>query len=103
VRLLFIIETTPEAVLSIIKRNPGIDQLIRNDWCQLAVLDPGSAKIQLFRQDRFEPYEPEETTLPTVAASVDWYRGWREHLGYALIDPNSRPASALEGERAAHA
>jgi uncharacterized protein YbcC (UPF0753/DUF2309 family) len=93
VRLLFIIETTPVAMLSVMARNPGIDRLIRNDWCQLALLDPASAQIKLFRQGHFEPYEPEETSLPTVAASVDWYRGWRDHLGYALIDPNSRPTA----------
>ena len=85
VRCLFVIETTPEAMLKIMERNPAIGQLCRNDWVQLATLDPDSPAIHLFRQGRFEPYVPESNTLPEVASSVDWYRGWRDHLGYAVV------------------
>jgi uncharacterized protein YbcC (UPF0753/DUF2309 family) len=86
VRLLFVIETTPQAMLSIMERFPGIGKLCRNGWVQVAVLSPDSAQIQVLRGNRFEPYRPESTDLPKVASSVDWYRGWREHLGYALIE-----------------
>jgi uncharacterized protein YbcC (UPF0753/DUF2309 family) len=87
VRILFIIETTPEIMLSIIDKNPVIKQLVVNDWVQLAVLDPGSPKIQLYRGGRFEQYTPESNDLPIVQSSVDWYRGWRDHLGYASVIP----------------
>jgi uncharacterized protein YbcC (UPF0753/DUF2309 family) len=87
VRILFIIETTPEIMLSIIEKNPIIQQLVVNDWIQLAVLDPASPKIQLYRRGRFEPYIPENSDLPIVQSSVDWYRGWRDHLGYASVIP----------------
>ncbi len=39
-RLLFVIETSPEGILSIMKRNPNIERLIRNQWVQIATLEP---------------------------------------------------------------
>ncbi len=85
VRLLFLIETTPEAMLQILERNPPIGTLFRNGWVQLATLDPHSSRIHLFRNGRFEVYQPETKELPTVASSVEWYRGWRDHLGFAVV------------------
>lgn len=100
-RLLFVIETSPEAILSIMQRNPGIDVLVRNQWVHVAVLDPDSSRIQIYRHGKFEPYQPQQTELPQVAHSIDWYRGWRDHLGFARIaaataaapTPTSSPAS----------
>jgi uncharacterized protein YbcC (UPF0753/DUF2309 family) len=95
VRILFIVETTPEAMLSIASRNPVIKQLVENDWIQLAVLDPNSPKIQVYRRGEFEPYQAETNDLPLMHSSVDWYRGWREHLGYAsIVAPRSESASS---------
>jgi uncharacterized protein YbcC (UPF0753/DUF2309 family) len=85
IRLLFVIESTPEAMLSIMDRNEVIGRLCRNGWVQVAVLDPNSPQIQVFRRGKFEPYEPESETLPEVECSMDWFRGWRENLGYARI------------------
>jgi hypothetical protein len=85
VRLLFIIETRPETLLKLMDKNPGIGQLCRNGWIQVATLSPDSNRIHLLRGNRFEPYQPESSTLPSAARSVDWYRGWRENLGFCQI------------------
>lgn len=85
VRLTCIIETTPEAMLKILERQEGIARLCRNQWVQLATLSPHSSEIRLFRNGQFELYRPGAATLPEVGASVDWYRGWRDHLGFAVI------------------
>ncbi len=85
VRILFVIETTPESMLRLLAKNPPLRELVENDWVQLALLDPLSAAIRLFRDGEFQHYEPESTELPIVASSVDWYRGWRDHLGFASI------------------
>jgi uncharacterized protein YbcC (UPF0753/DUF2309 family) len=85
VRLLFVIEATPKSMRSIMARNPGIQRLIDNGWVQLALLDPDSPQLHRFHQGDFAPYQPESTELPSALSSIDWYRGWREHLGYALI------------------
>lgn len=91
VRLTFVIETTPARMLSIMERNPGIDRLCRNDWVQLAVLDPDSAEIHVFRHGSFQHYHPHAEQLPRVQSSVDWYRGWRDHLEFAEIEASNLP------------
>jgi uncharacterized protein YbcC (UPF0753/DUF2309 family) len=90
VRITFVIENTPAAMLQIFDRNPPLATLCRNDWVQLAVLDPHSAQIHLFHRGAFTPYETESDQLPEVVTSADWYRGWRDHLGYARITGGGR-------------
>ena len=85
-RCLFVIETTPEKIVSIMNRNPVVGRILRNGWAQLALLSPDSAEIQVYRNNQFEPYTPEITELPKAPSSFDWYRGWREHLGFAVIE-----------------
>jgi uncharacterized protein YbcC (UPF0753/DUF2309 family) len=95
-RLLFVVETTPAAMLGILERDPGIGHIFRNGWAQLAVLNPHSSRIQVYSQGRFEPYEPGRNELPHAASSTAWYRGRREHLGYATI---AAPATGSHEER----
>ncbi|MGE0756865.1 MAG: DUF2309 domain-containing protein [Pirellulaceae bacterium] len=83
-RLLFLIETTPAAMEQIMDRNPAIGKLCRNGWVQLATLDPHSSSIHVLKKGCFEPYVPDTDSLPEVERSVDWYRGWRDHLGFAV-------------------
>jgi uncharacterized protein YbcC (UPF0753/DUF2309 family) len=91
VRLLCIIETTPEVMLRIMERDAGIDRLVRNGWVYLAVQDPHSQQLQVFRDGAFYPYQPLARSLPTATSSVEWYGGWREHLEFASI--GSSPSS----------
>ena len=86
VRCLFVIETTPQSILSIMDRNPVIGRILRNGWAQLALLNPNSSEILVYRKGEFTVYWPEKTELPKAASSTDWYRGWREHLGFAQIE-----------------
>lgn len=90
-RLLFVIQTSPQAMLSIMERNPIIARLCRNEWVQLAVFDPATSKLQVLREGIFHPYVVHGDTLPQTETSVDWYRGWRDHLGFAEIhEPQTR-------------
>jgi len=89
-RILFVIETTPEAIVSIMDRNPAIDRLVRNRWVQLATIDPATSRLLRFRDGVFEPYQPESTLLPEVESSYEWYRDQRDHLGFVTIrEPQS--------------
>lgn len=93
VRLLFIIETTTDAILKIMSENVTIDRIFRNHWAHLAVLDPHSAVLQRFSKDRFVPYHLDQDralgeALPTAARSIDWYRSRRDHLPFAIITPD---------------
>jgi uncharacterized protein YbcC (UPF0753/DUF2309 family) len=104
VRLLCVVETTPQALETILDRHPSIGKLCRNNWMQLAVLDPASSEIQVYAGGRFQPYKPETDQLPQAASSLDWYRGWRDHLGFARIDPcgdEFPDAPVATGERSA--
>jgi uncharacterized protein len=85
VRLLMVVETTAEAMLRILARHEEIGRLVRNGWVRMAVLDPHSSRCELFECGGFFPYSPQADRLPTAASSVDWYRGWREHLEFAEI------------------
>ena len=93
VRLLFVVETTPEAMLRIMEENPTVGRICKNGWAQLAVLDPTSSRIQRFVNGRFEDYTPGTTELPSADSSLEWYRGWRDHLPFALI----RSAGGVNG------
>lgn len=86
VRIIFVIETTPEGILSIMQRNPVIGRILGNGWAQLAVLDPNSDQIQVYQNGKFHPYQPQTTELPHAPSSLEWYRGWRDHLPFALIE-----------------
>jgi uncharacterized protein len=86
VRSLFLIETTPELMLGIMERDPGIDCLCRNGWVLLALIDPEFRVISVFEDGAFHRYRPQASVLPQTPSSVDWYRGWRDHLEFAEIE-----------------
>lgn len=98
-RLLFVIETTPAVMESILQANPTIERLVRNGWVQLATLDPESSRVHLFDDGAFVPYRPTSLRLPVVAGSLDWYRGWRDHLGFARIVANGDADAAAAAGR----
>lgn len=103
VRLLLVVESTPAAMQSIMNANPVVGRILKNGWMQLAVLDPRSNQIQLFNAGKFEPYVPEAQSLPQSTSSFQWYRGWREHLGFARIVPESTAANGASAANRAGA
>jgi uncharacterized protein len=84
-RLLFVIESTREAMLKIIERNAGIGLLCRNRWVHLTLIDPASERISVYRDGAFEDYAPERDDIPCAATSAEWYGGRRGHLEFARI------------------
>lgn len=92
VRLLWIVENTPAALLSIMERNETVRRLCQNEWVQLATLSPEAPEIHYFHGGRFVPYEPEAQSLPVARSSTEWYRGWRDHLEFAEIIPDAQAA-----------
>lgn len=84
-RILFVIENTADAFLAIMARNPNIDLLVRNRWVQVAVLSPTSNELLVFEGDRFVPYQPLVTSLPSVSDSYECFKNRRGHLPFAAI------------------
>jgi uncharacterized protein YbcC (UPF0753/DUF2309 family) len=85
VRILFVVEAEPALLLKIMEREPAIGRLVRNEWVRLAALDPDSPNVRVYRNGAFYVYEPRVDRLARAASSVEWYRGWRDHLEFAEI------------------
>ncbi|HEX6960991.1 MAG TPA: DUF2309 domain-containing protein [Lacipirellula sp.] len=92
-RQLFVIETTPAVMAKVIDSNATISRLCRNEWVLLATLDPQTKSVRVYREGQFEPYHCDSTMLPTARSSVDWYRGWRDNLGFAQVITADSPPS----------
>ena len=72
--------------------------LVENEWVRIAVFDPDAGTLQVYRQGRFEPYVPETSELPVAPTSLDWYRGQRDHLGFASVVAGRQPNLLPHGE-----
>ena len=86
VRLMIVCEVAGDVLLRVLERNPMMKQMVGKRWVQLAVLDPHSQRISLFRDGAFQGYRPEAKHLPQAASSIDWYRGWRDFLEFVEIE-----------------
>jgi hypothetical protein len=83
-RLLVILEATPEDVSRITERNPEIRELVTNEWIQLALVDPRNQTVSEYARGSFVPIVPPRAVASTIS-SVHWYRGRRDHLPPAVI------------------
>lgn len=100
-RLIFVIESSPRIVRGILDNHPALGQLCRNGWIRVAVLDPESAQLWIWQDAEFQSYQPESDRLPKVERSQDWYRGWRDHLGFAEVASDAGTVSAPTSTSAA--
>jgi uncharacterized protein YbcC (UPF0753/DUF2309 family) len=85
VRILFVVESTPERVAQVIANNSGLSELVENRWIRLATLDPDTGEVHMRRGNTFERVDESTGTLPAAPTSGDWYRGRMEHLPMAQI------------------
>ncbi|MGB7324268.1 MAG: DUF2309 domain-containing protein, partial [Rubripirellula sp.] len=84
-RMLFVIETTPQRMLSIMAQNETINRLVTGRWVQLAVFDAETSAIKVFNDGRFQTHVPTSDTLPVAASSAEWYGNRRDHRSFASI------------------
>lgn len=89
VRLLFVIETTPKAMLAIMAANPTIARMVGNGWVKVALMDPHTGALSVYTggtgAESFVPYAASGAPLASVASSKAWYAGLRDHLEFAEI------------------
>ena len=95
-RLLVVIEATPEKIVGAAASLAGVRQLIENRWIHLVSWDPETGALSVYERGRFVPYVPELNDIPVVDRSVSWYAGRRDHLSPArvLAALPKRPASS---------
>ncbi len=85
VRLLIVIDATPEAILGAAARVPAMQNLVANRWVQLVSWHPDTGRLMVFEDGEFQPYVPETNAIAEVDCSTDWYRGHRGHLPPARV------------------
>jgi len=84
VRLVTIVESTPETLLAIAERHPAVGELIVNRWIQLVSVDPVSGEMHVYDDGRFQRFR-ERVELPVRQRSYDFYVGETDHLPVARI------------------
>ena len=102
VRLLLIIEATPEAVLTVASRQPVVAQLVVNRWVRVATVDPETRVMHVFEGGQFVPWSP---AIDAALGEVPDSRShWRHHLHNLpsvavrrITDQTARPAHGKPG------
>ena len=92
VRLLLIVENTPDKVMEAVRRSAEVTELVVNRWIRLVAMNPADGQIHVYREGIFEPLS-NTVKLPEVASSVDWFRGKLEHLPIARVTATAAHAS----------
>ncbi len=91
VRLLLIVENTPEKTLAAAFQSPVVRELIEKRWIRLVTIDPVDGTIHVYRSGkngedaRFEPFTETVERLPEFNSSPEWYLGKLEHLPIVRI------------------
>lgn len=85
VRLLVVIDATPDAIARAADAVPAVRRMAANRWIQLVAWHPHGADLAVFDGERFTPYTPERGDLPVVDHSQSWYGGHRGHLPPARV------------------
>jgi uncharacterized protein YbcC (UPF0753/DUF2309 family) len=84
-RLLVVVEQTPEVLTAILMRQPPLQELINNAWIVLAAKNPDSGEIHHYCPRRGWLAWSGPAVLPQVARSSDWFAGEHEALAPALL------------------
>lgn len=87
VRILFVVETTPERLMPIIDANPELSEFVMNRWIRLSTMDPDTGSIKVYRDGIWEDLVGDEVPLPRSISSAKYYSGTLEHLPVARIEP----------------
>ena len=90
VRILFVIEATPERLSEVIDASASLKQLVENHWIRVAAIDPASGRVHVRRDSGFEEFDERLERLPVALSSAEWYSGKLQHLPMAWIQTWSR-------------
>jgi uncharacterized protein len=85
VRILFVVETTPDRLEKVITASPALRRLLENRWIRLATIDPASSRVHVYRDRGFEEFHEALERLPVALSSHEWYTGKLQHLPMAWI------------------
>lgn len=84
-RLLVVVEQTPEVLGAILERQPALQELVGNEWIILASKSPSTVALQRYCPRRgWLPWSG-KAVLPQVARSADWFAGESAPLDPAIV------------------
>lgn len=93
VRLLCLVEASPEALLAVAAREPEVAELVLGGWVRLVSVDPTARRFVEFDGGAFVPVEPAHEPVASCDRSEAWYRGKRQPLGPALLGERREEAA----------
>src|SRR6185312_3230785 len=93
VRILFVVETTPERLNRVIGGSASLKRLVENGWIRIATIDPAASRVHVWRDSGFEELDGPLERLPVARFSAEWYSGKTGHLPMAWI-PTAREECA---------
>ncbi len=91
VRLLLIVENTPEKIMEAVHRSSEVTELVANRWIRLVSMSPDGT-VRVYRDGVFESLN-ETVKIPAIPSSVEWYRGKLEHLPIAHVTTTAAHAT----------
>src|SRR5437660_965680 len=94
VRILFVVETTPERIAKVVNASASLRRLVENRWIRLATIDPSSGRVYVRRDAGFEEFDGALERLPVALSSKEWYAGKIQHLPMASIQTATGVRSA---------
>lgn len=86
VRVLFVVETTPDRLTKVIAANATLEELVNNRWVRFATIDPASGQVHVRRNSGFEEFDGPVERLPVAFSSPEWYQGKLKHLPMCWIE-----------------
>jgi len=85
-RLQVVVEAKIDILTNIYSRQPALQELIGKGWLLLSAKDPDSDAIHIFDPELgFVLWDEQQTELPVVNTSTEWYDGHHQPLSPALI------------------
>jgi len=85
VRLLTIVEGTPDRIDAVLASQPGVAGMIQRGWVLAAAYDPCTNQAWTWADGRWQLHVCETTKIQTAQTSIDYYSGHRGHLKPATI------------------
>jgi uncharacterized protein len=80
IRLMIIVEHFPDVVLNVIKKTPEVYEWFKNEWVHLAAVNPETHEISVFKDGRFNPYQPAKPSVDTIADVTSLIEAGQENL-----------------------
>jgi len=93
VRILFVVETTPERLNRVVQASASLRRMVENRWIRIATIDPASGRVYIRRDSGFEDLDGPLERLPVALSSAEWYADKIDHLPMAWI-PTTAGAGA---------